>query len=428
MGHDHEHGHHHDHGHGHHHAHHDHDHPAGAAPARDLPVERGLVYLDCIGGTAGDMLLAALLDAGAPLAAVEAAVGSLVDGIRIEVGWTARHAIGARTVRVVGPDEGHVHRTWRDVRELLDRADLAPRARARAHRAFELLAHAEGRVHGVDPDAVHFHEVGAIDAIGDVVGVCAALEALGADRVEASPLPLGRGLTSAAHGRIPLPAPAVLEILQGAPVAPSPAVGETVTPTGAALVAAVADAWGGVPALRLGATGYGAGGRDEPDVPNLVRALVGVPLGAGGAPISVVEATIDDLNPELIPDALDDARAAGALAVWTAPVVMKHGRHGTTITAIARPADRDAVATALLRSTSTLGVRITDARRLELDRDEVTVAVRGHDVRVKRGLLDGAVVNVAPEHRDCAAAARALDVPVKEVWASALAAAHGTER
>ena len=413
---------------GHHHHHHD-DHAHGtAAPARETPAVRGLVYIDAIGGVAGDMLLAALLDAGAPLGAVQAAVGSLVDGIRVEVGAAERHAIGARTVAIVGPDEGHVHRTWRDVRALLDAAELAPRARARAHRAFELLARAEGRVHGMDPEDVHFHEVGAIDAIGDVVGVCAALEALGADRVEASPLPLGRGLTDAAHGRIPLPAPAVLEILQGAPIAPSPVARETVTPTGAALVAAVADAWGGVPALRLGATGYGAGRRDDAEAPNLVRVLVGAPVTPAGAPISVVEATIDDLNPELVPDALDDARAAGALDVWTAPVVMKHGRHGITITALARAADRDAVATALLRSTSTLGVRISEARRIELDRDEVTVAVRGHDVRVKRGLLDGAVVNVAPEHRDCAAAARALDVPVKEVWASALAAAQGGAR
>ena len=416
MGHD---GHHHDHAHGHVH---------GSAPARTVPAAQGVVYIDAIGGAAGDMLLAALLDAGAPLEAVQAAIGSLVEGIRVEVGTVERHAIGARTVAIVGPDEGHVHRTWRDVRELLDRAALAPRARARAHRAFALLAEAEGRVHGMDPEDVHFHEVGAIDAIGDVVGVCAALEALGAERVEASPLPLGRGITTAAHGRIPLPAPAVLEILRGAPIAPSPVHGETVTPTGAALVAAVAAAWGGVPALRLGATGYGAGHRDDAEVPNLVRVLVGAPVAAAGAPIAVVEATIDDLNPELVPDALDDARAAGALDVWTAPVVMKHGRHGTTITAIARPADRDAVATALLRSTSSLGVRITEGRRLELDRDFLTVAVRGHDVRVKRGLLDGAVVNVAPEHRDCAAAARALGVPVKEIWASALAAAHGAER
>lgn len=415
--------HHHDHDHGH-----DHPHAHGALAERAAPGARGLVYIDAIGGAAGDMLLAALLDAGAPLDVVQAAVGSLVDGIRVEVGTAERHAIGARTVAIVGPDEGHVHRTWRDVRALLDAADLAPRARARAHRAFELLARAEGRVHGMDPEDVHFHEVGAIDAIGDVVGVCAALEALGADRVEASPLPLGRGLTDAAHGRIPLPAPAVLEILQGAPIAPSPVHGETVTPTGAALVAAVADAWGGVPALRLGATGYGAGRRDDAEAPNLVRVLVGAPVSAAGAPVAVVEATIDDLNPELVPDALEDVRSAGALDVWTAPVVMKHGRHGLTITAIARPGDRDAVATALLRSTSTLGVRITEARRVELDRDVVTVAVRGHDVRVKRGLLDGAVVNVAPEHRDCAAAARALDVPVKDVWASALAAAHGDGR
>ena len=408
------------HNHNHDHTHKDH--------ATVLPTARGIVYIDAIGGAAGDMLLAALLDAGAPLESVEAAVGSLVPGLTVMVGHTERHAIGARTVTIVGPDEGDVHRTWRDVRALLDAADLAPRAAARAHRAFELLAHAEGRVHGQDPEDVHFHEVGAIDAIGDIVGVCAALEALGADRIEASPLPLGRGVTSAAHGRIPLPAPAVLEILLGAPIATSPIQGETVTPTGAALIAAVTDAWGGVPALRLGATGYGAGQRDTAEVPNLVRVLVGSPLSSPRGEIAIVEATIDDLNPELVPDALDDVRSAGALDVWTAPVVMKHGRHGVTITAIARPIDREAVATALLRSTSTLGVRITDGHRIELDRDFITVEVRGHDIRVKRGLLDAAIVNVAPEHRDCAVAARALGVPVKEIWSAALAQAHGVGR
>lgn len=416
----------HDHAHGHHHAH-------GSAPGTGHAEARSarsgtsgsLVYIDAIGGAAGDMLLAALIDAGAPLAPIQAAVDALVDGIRIEVESTQRHAIAATRVIVTGPNEPGVARTWADVRSLLEAAALPERVARRAHDAFRRLAAAEARIHGTHPDNVHFHEVGGIDAIADVVGTCTALDLLGAERIEASPLPLGRGLTTAAHGRIPLPAPAVLELLQGAPVRSSPVAGETVTPTGAALIATVADAWGGIPTMQIVATGYGAGTRDDQEVPNLVRVIVGEPAAAATtSAVVIVEATIDDLSPELVPDALTDVRAAGALDVWTAPVTMKHGRPGVTITAVVRPAQREAVAHALIRATSTLGVRMTEAQRLELERDFITIDVAGQPVRIKRGLLNGAVVNAAPEHRDCVTAAERLGLPVKEIWIAALAEAH----
>jgi len=433
-GHGHEHGHHHEHSHDDHHHDHHHEHDHGPTPGTGHAEARSarsgtsgsLVYIDAIGGAAGDMLLAALIDAGAPLAPIQSAVDALVDGIRIEVESTQRHAIAATRVIVTGPNEPGVARTWADVRSLLAAAALPERVARRAHDAFRRLAAAEARIHGTHPDDVHFHEVGGIDAIADVVGTCTALDLLGAERIEASPLPLGRGLTTAAHGRIPLPAPAVLELLQGAPVRSSPVAGETVTPTGAALIAAVADAWGGIPTMQIVATGYGAGTRDDQEVPNLVRVIVGEPAAAAAttSAVVIVEATIDDLSPELVPDALTDVRAAGALDVWTASVTMKHGRPGVTITAVVRPAQREAVAHALIRATSTLGVRMTEAQRLELERDFITIDVAGQPVRIKRGLLNGAVVNAAPEHRDCVTAAERLGRPVKEIWIAALAEAH----
>lgn len=411
------------HGHGHDHGHH-HDHAHDADATARSGAGGPLLYIDAIGGVAGDMLLGALIDAGASFEQIEAAVRRLVDGIRIEVVAAERHAIGATAVRVSAPAEPGVSRTWADVQALLAAAGLLPRIEERAQRAFALLAEAEGRVHGVPAEAVHFHEVGGIDAIADVVGVCAALEALGVDRIEASPLPLARGTTEGAHGRIPLPAPAVVELLRGAPVVPALGSGETVTPTGAALVAALAGRWGDLPAMEIGTVGYGAGHRDDPVVPNVVRVLVGRPSGVGRGDVAVIEATIDDLSPELVPDALDEVRGAGALDAWTAPVATKHGRPAVVVTALARPAHREAVAEALFRSTSTLGVRITHAERIELERDWVTVDVAGESVRVKRGILRGAVVNLAPEHRDCVAAAGRLKVPVRRVWESALAVAQ----
>jgi pyridinium-3,5-bisthiocarboxylic acid mononucleotide nickel chelatase len=399
--------------------------------AGGLPRERSrhrlsrLLYIDCIAGTAGDMLLAALLHAGASPERVNAGLRTVPGStIEVAVSRTARHEISAAQVEVIAPPQRE-HRTWDDVRELVDGADLPERARTLAHEAFRRLAEAEARVHGTDPDEVRFHEVGALDAVADICGVALAVEDLSIERVVSSPVPAPRGLADGSHGRMPLPPPATLELLKGAR---APLYGvdldvELVTPTGAALLATLADEFGPLPEMRLEAIGYGAGTRDMKEVPNLVRVLVGEQVaGRASAPVSLIETNLDDFSPELVPDAAEACFAAGALDVWATPVQMKKGRPGVVLSALARPADEGRVAEALLRETSALGVRIAQLRRWELDRDEHTVDVRGEQVRVKVGMLDGEVINVAPEHDDCVAVATRTGQTVKSVWAAAFAA------
>ncbi|MEA2480194.1 MAG: pyridinium-3,5-bisthiocarboxylic acid mononucleotide nickel chelatase [Thermoleophilaceae bacterium] len=381
-----------------------------------------VLYVDCIGGVAGDMLLGALIDAGADVELPDLNV----EGLRIELGTAERHGIMATTVTVHGAP-GQPHRHWSSIRAQIDAAQLPERPRARAQAAFARLAVAEGRIHGIEPEQVHFHEVGAVDAIGEVVGVALALESLGVDRVVCSPLPVGRGFVDAAHGRLPLPAPATLTLLEGAPIHGVDIAMELVTPTGAALVASLADEFGAIPAMTVEGSGYGAGTRDLEKLPNVVRVIVGTEARPSTG-VSLIEANLDDLLPELAPDAAAACFAAGALDVWTTPIQMKHGRPAFTLSALARPADEHAVATTLLRETSTLGVRIAHLDRIELERESFTIELDGEPVRVKVGKLDSRVVNLAPEHADCERAARILGEPVKVVWARALAAAHGSDQ
>jgi uncharacterized protein (TIGR00299 family) protein len=388
-----------------------------------------LLYVDAVGGVAGDMLLAALLDAGAPLGAVRAGLAGLgVDGLDLTAEPCERHGLAAISVRVVAPGE-QTHRDWAAVRELLDRAGLPARAHARAHETFRRLAHAEGAVHRVAPDEVVFHEVGAADALADVCGVALALEALGVDRVACSPLPAGRGLVCAQHGVLPLPAPATLELLRGIPLHGVDLDVELVTPTGAALVAALAAGeFGPLPPMVLEAVGYGAGARELPDRPNVVRVLLGTataPAAAEGRrPAVLVECTLDDLSGELVADAAAACLAAGALDAWVAPVQMRKGRPGVILTAVTRPQHEAAVAETMLRHTSTLGVRLVAVQRWELAREWHTVSVDGERIAVKIGRLAGEIVNLAPEHDDVARAAAVLGRPAKAVWAQAWAAAE----
>ena len=393
-----------------------------------MSAER-LLYIDAVAGVAGDMLLAALLDAGAPLEEVRAGLGGLgIEGLDVAVEPVTRHGLGAASVRVIAPDE-QVQRNWAAIRELLDRAELPPRARVRARETFHLLAHAEARVHRVPPEEVHFHEVGAVDALADVCGVALALEALGVAQVACSPLPVGRGLVSASHGVLPLPAPATLELLHGAPLLGVEVDVELVTPTGAALVAAlVEDRFGPLPPMVLEAVGYGAGARDLPDRPNVVRVLAGTDAAGESAaarrPAVLIECTVDDLSGELVADAAEASLSAGALDTWVAPVQMKKGRPGVVLTAVARPEHEGAVVEALFRHTTTLGVRILPIVRWELEREHRTVSVDGQQVAVKVGRLGGGVVNLAPEHDDVARAGAALGRPTKWIWAQAWAAAR----
>ena len=384
-----------------------------------------VAYLDCVGGLAGDMLLAALLDAGAQAEVLEQVPVQLgLDGVSVVVERVERHGLMALHVDVRGPSNLG-YRDWRTIDALLADASLDETVRARSRAVLERLAEAEATIHGVSVQDVHFHELGAVDTIVDVCGAVALLADLGVERVVCSPLPVSRGLIKAAHGVLPLPAPATVELLRGAPLEGVETELELVTPTGAALAATLAQDWGTLPAMTIDRIGYGAGTADPPDRPNIVRVLLGeVAEDTTKGQVSLLETNLDDLVPELVPDAVERCFAAGALYVWTTPAYMKKGRPGVILAALARPGDERAVASAILEETSALGVRIASLRRYELDREEREVTVAGGTVRVKIGRLDGRVVNVAPEHDDCAELARHLGRPVKAIWAAALAAAH----
>jgi hypothetical protein len=370
------------------------------------------------------MLLAALLDAGADVERLRAVPKALdLSGVEITVGRVERHGIGALHVDVAAPDD-HAHRDYRTIRALVEEADLPERARSRSLDAFARLAEAEGRIHGVPADDVHFHELGSLDTLVDVCGAFVLLDDLDIERVACSPLPFARGLTRAAHGVLPLPAPATLGLLAGVPLVGVDTEAELVTPTGAAIAATVVGAWGGLPPLTLEGVGYGAGTKDFADRPNVVRVVLGTATAATTGEVVLLETNLDDLSPELVPDAVERCFAAGALDVWTVPAQMKKGRPGIVLSALARPGVEGDVAHALLEETSALGVRVHRLSRYELEREERTVEVRGGTVRVKVGLLDGRVVNVAPEHDDCAEVARSTGRAVKSVWAEALALAH----
>ncbi len=371
------------------------------------------------------MLLAALVDAGASLERLREVPGLLgLRGVEIEATRVERQGIGALHVTVSVARDSET-RDYRAIRSLIEASRLEPLPRDRALEVFARLAVAEGRVHGVEPDEVHFHELGGVDALVDVCGVVVLLEDLGVERIVCSPLPVGRGLVKAAHGVLPLPAPATLELLRNAPLRGVDIEVELVTPTGAALAAVLADSWGQLPPLVLQRVGYGAGSRELSDRPNVVRVLLGeTEAGERTAEVVLLETNLDDLVPELVPDAVERCFAAGALDVWTVPVQMKKGRPGLVLSALARPIDEQAVAVALLEETSALGVRVQRLFRYELEREEIAVELEGGSVRVKIGRLDRRVVNVAPEHDDCAALARTTGRSVKSVWVEALTAAH----
>jgi uncharacterized protein (TIGR00299 family) protein len=383
-----------------------------------------LAYLDCVGGLAGDMLLAALLDAGGHIERLQAVPASLgLDGVEIRVERVERQGIGALHVDVAAED-GASRRDYREIQRVLAEADLPELPRSRALEAFARLAEVEGRIHGVPVEDVHFHELGVVDTLVDVCGAFVLLDDLEVARVACSPLPFARGLTQAAHGVLPLPAPATLALLEGAPLRGVDTEAELVTPTGAAIAAVAVDEWGPLPPLTLERTGYGAGAADFPDRPNVVRVVLGTEDAVATAAVVLVETNLDDFSPELVPDAVERCFAAGALDVWTVPSVMKKGRPGLVLSALARPGHEAGIARAMLEETSALGVRVARLARYELEREERVVEVAGGSVRVKLGLLDGRVVNVAPEHDDCATVARTTGRTVKSIWAEALARAH----
>lgn len=396
--------------------------PIGSDRGHPEPITR-IGWLDCAAGAAGDMLLGALVGAGVPLTVLQAAVDAVApEPVELTVEPVRRAGLAATRVHVRAA-ESVTSRTWPDVRTLLEQADLADEVRTASLAAFRRIADAEASVHGTTPEQVHFHEVGALDALADVVGVCAGLAFLRLKHLVCSPVALGGGTARAAHGRLPVPVPAVVALLTGAPTLGGPTDTEHTTPTGAALLATHATGWGHQPAMAVTATGTGAGGRDPEGVPNVVRILVGEAASDLCGTALLLTTNVDDLDPRLWPPVLARILDAGASDAWLTPVLMKKGRPAHTLSVLLAPAQRTAVLRVLFAETSTLGLREQVVGKVALERQEAAVDVDGQRIRVKVARHEGAVVNAQPEYEDVAAAARALDRPVKVVLAQAVAAA-----
>jgi uncharacterized protein (TIGR00299 family) protein len=403
----------------------------------------GAAYIDATAGVAGDMLLGALLDAGATVARVQQAIASLgVPGLGLRTETARRGGLACLRAVITLPTVTDRERHLADVLAHVEASDLGPAGKDCAARVFRLLAEAEGAVHGQLPEEVHFHEVGAFDSLADVVGSAAALDDLGllapGAVVSCSALAAGSGSVGSRHGRLPVPAPAVVGIAAaaGLTLAGGDLAGERSTPTGAALLAAVASP-GGFPAMTVRAVGTGGGGRDTPDRPNITRVVVGQASGAAASrreeDVTVVESTVDDLDPRMWPSVLQAVRAAGAWDCWCTPIIGRHGRPGQVLTALCAEPVRDAVAAAIFAHTGTLGVRWSRMSRLTVARTSVAVEVgppgNRQVVTVKvADTVEGSAAGgaggpgtVTAELAEAEAAAQALGWPVRTVCAAAVA-------
>jgi uncharacterized protein (TIGR00299 family) protein len=404
------------------------------------------VYFDCFSGASGDMVLGALLDLGLPLDDLRAALGSLaVDVGEIAAERVMRAGVAATKFRAAADDEEHGHRddhqqghhhhhghgrphrhphhSLNEIRAFIERSALSRSGKDRANGLFQRLAEAEAQVHAIPVEQVHLHEVGALDSIVDIVGAVYGMEWLGADEIVASPLNVGSGTVECAHGTFPVPAPATALLLRGVPIQAGLVAAEMVTPTGALLVTEYASAFGPLPAMRVDAIGYGAGHRDFTTFPNVLRILQGESISSGARePIVVVECEIDDMNPQLFGPLMDRLFEAGALDVFYSAVQMKKNRPGVLVTVLAQPAQRESIASLLFAETTTIGVRFQDVVRERLAREIQQVDTPIGPIRFKIARRDGKVLNAAPEFDDCAAAAAARKMSVKDVQAIALKA------
>ncbi|MFL6060582.1 MAG: nickel pincer cofactor biosynthesis protein LarC [Marmoricola sp.] len=399
-------------------------------------------WFDASSGVSGDMVLGALLGAGVPLEVIAGAVATVApEPIDLHVETVTRNGFAATRCHVDVADSA-TERPWSAVQQILAAADLDEPVRVLALEVFGRLAHAEALVHGTGVEGVHFHEVGSLDAIADVVGAAAGFVHLGLDALTCSPVALGGGTITMAHGSIGVPAPAVAALLTDAPTYGGPVDRELTTPTGAAILASVVTAWGPQPAMRVEHVGVGAGGADPEGHANVLRFSVGSSLDAdptdadptgaspaGASPVGsarVIETNVDDLDPRLWPDVIAALLAVGASDAWLTPIVMKKGRPAHTLHVLVGASVADTVRREIFRQTSTIGVRETAYDKVALEREFVFVEVGGHPVAVKVARLDGELMNVQPEYEDVAAAARALDRPVKDVLAEANALARTT--
>jgi pyridinium-3,5-bisthiocarboxylic acid mononucleotide nickel chelatase len=381
-------------------------------------------YFDCFSGISGDMVLGALVDAGADLRAIEAELRKLgLEGWKISASKVQRRAIFATHVKVE-TEEQHHHRGLSIILKRIEDAHLAPRAADRARTIFTRLAEAEARVHQVPVEQVHFHEVGAVDSIVDIVGAAIGFEMLGIDEFACSALDVGGGQVKTAHGLLPLPAPATAELLRGAPTYSSGLQRELVTPTGAAIATTLSTRYAEIPPMTLRAIGYGAGSADNAEKPNVLRLLIGEKAASEpgeywDAPVTAIETNLDDMSPQIYGYFAEKALEAGALDVFSTPAQMKKNRPGLLVTILAEPQNVSRLIDLIFRETTTIGVRAYEVRRKTLARESVSVTTPFGEVRMKVSRLNGAVLNATPEYDDCQKIAAERGVPLKQVIAAA---------
>ena len=395
-----------------------------------------IAYFDCFSGISGNMILGALLDVGLELDVLrEALAGLKISGYEIKARRVVKKHIAGTLVDVETREVG-VERHLSDILDIIGESTLPEEVKETCGRIFTRLAEAEAKVHGLDVEDIHFHEVGGLDAIVDVVGSVVGLKLLGIEEAYSSPLHLGRGFVECAHGRFPVPAPATLELVKGVPTYGRDVEAELVTPTGAAIITTLAKGFGPSPTMEVEAIGYGAGHRDLP-IPNLLRVSVGRALrleerGYEEDVVTLVEANIDDMNPEFYEHVMARLFDRGALDVFLTPIQMKKSRPAVKLSAIVREADLDGVLDVFFEETTTLGVRLYEARRKKLAREEIVVETRYGKVGVKVGRLGDAVKNISPEYEDCRRIAEREGIPLKEVYEEARRAAgeriHGREK
>ncbi len=372
---------------------------------------------DCFAGVSGDMIVAALLDAGLDLENLKTMVKTLpLEGYDISAERVVKNGIAATRFSVSVSDETPPRRCLADIRKILETSGLPEPVRAHASAIFAEIARVEAAIHGTTIEEVHFHEIGAIDSIVDVTAACAALHIMGIEEVRATRVNVGEGFIESGHGTLPVPAPATAALLAGAPVYSSGIRAELATPTGAAILARFVKRWGPLPEMRLAAAGYGAGTRDLP-IPNVLRVFIGeIEASAGYETILSIETNIDDMNPEFYQHVFESLLESGALDVYTTPIIMKKSRPGVKLTVLAREEDRDALARVVFAETTTAGVRIARLDRLVLQRETRRVATVYGEIGIKVLSSGGFPVTISPEFEDCRAAAKTLGVPLRKVY------------
>jgi len=387
------------------------------------------LYLDCPMGISGDMFLAALIDLGVDPKMILRELKKLpVDRIDIEIKKVARHSITGTAFKV-RLKEAHHHRTFRDIKKIINESPLAPAVKALSTAIFKVIAESEGKIHGIKADEVHFHEIGAMDSIIDICGAAIAVDSLKVSRIVSSPIALGTGWARTMHGTIPIPAPATLEILKGVPVAASTAPFELTTPTGAAIVKTLASSFGPMPSMTIDQAGYGVGKKDFKESANLLRAVIGTASGnkaaEGTERLTVLETNIDDMSPQVAGYLLEKLLSSGALDAFYTPVQMKKGRPGVLLTVLTDSGNKDSLLDMIFAESTTIGVRAHEVERHCLERKSAKVKTPYGTVKVKLALRKGRVMNIQPEYEDCKAAAEKKGVPLKQVMDAAREAAKG---